>query len=204
MTQAIRWRIIVLQVLAVLVLGFAAGGALYAHAFIDDQVQQQLAPQQIYFPATAQQGLPASLRSFAGQQVLTGAQAHAYAEQFIGLHLRAIGQGHPYAYWSGLALREPDPAAKAHDQALADTLFKGETLKSLLNTAWTLWVIGQLAFYAFLGLLVATLVVLATLIFELIEVRRGTETARAIIIIRPDRETRATTAPMSSEQAAIS
>jgi len=34
MTKSIRWRIIVLQVVMVLVLGLAAGGALYASNFI--------------------------------------------------------------------------------------------------------------------------------------------------------------------------
>ncbi|HEV2459501.1 MAG TPA: hypothetical protein VGS80_14180, partial [Ktedonobacterales bacterium] len=91
MTKAMRWRIIVLQVVAVLVFGFAAGGALYASNFINDQVHQQLAPEQIYFPQNAQQGLPKDLSAYAGQQVLNGDQAHAYAEKFIGLHLQEIG-----------------------------------------------------------------------------------------------------------------
>src|SRR5215469_18673661 len=103
MTKAIRWRVIVLQVVMVLVLGFAAGGALYASNFINTQIHDQLAPQQIFFPAAAAQRLPADLSAYAGQQVLNGDQAHAYAEKFIGLHESEIGQGHPYSYWSGLA-----------------------------------------------------------------------------------------------------
>ena len=95
MTRAMRWRIIVLQIVAVLVFGFAAGGALYASNFINTQVHDELAPQLIYFPANAQQGLPSDLSQYAGQQVLNGDQAHAYAEKFIGLHLQEIGQGHP-------------------------------------------------------------------------------------------------------------
>jgi hypothetical protein len=175
MTKAIRWRIIVLQAVAILVFAFGAGGAYYASSFISDQVHQQLAPQQIFFPKNAQSGLPADLSQYAGQQVLNGDQAHAYAEHFIGLHLQEIGQGHPYSYWSGLALRETTPALKAKEQGIADTLFKGETLKSMLNTAWTFAVIGQIAFYAFIGLLIAALVVLAALMFEVVEVMRGTE-----------------------------
>jgi hypothetical protein len=182
MTKAMRWRIIVLQVVAVLVFGFAAGGALYASNFINDQVHQQLAPQQIYFPATAAQGLPAGLSAYAGQQVLNGDQAHAYAQKFIGLHLQEIGQSHPYSYWSGQAMAATDPAVKAKDQGIADTLFKGDTLQSMLNTAWTFWVIGQIAFYAFIGLLIAAGIVLVALIFEVLEAVRGKETLKTIVV----------------------
>ena len=182
MTKAMRWRIIVLQVVAVLVFGFAAGGALYASNFINGQVHSQLAPQQIYFPATAAQGLPKDLSVYAGQQVLNGDQAHAYAEKFIGLHLQEIGQGHPYSYWSGQARSATDPKVAAQDQGIADTLFKGDTLQSMLNTAWTFWVIGQIAFYAFIGLLIAAGIVLVALIFEVLEAVRGKEALKTIVV----------------------
>jgi hypothetical protein len=199
MTKAMRWRIIVLQVVAVLVFGFAAGGALYASNFITDQVHQQLAPEQIYFPQNAQQGLPKDLSAYAGQQVLNGDQAHAYAEKFIGLHLQEIGQGHPYSYWSGQARSATDPKVAAQDQAIADTLFKGDTLKSMLNTAWTFWVIGQIAFYAFIGLLVAAGIILVALIFEVIEAVGGKETLKTIVVTADPTKT----APLKSEPAAV-
>src|SRR5215831_2158524 len=186
MTTAIRWRIIVLQAVMVLVLGFAAGGALYASHFITQQVHDQLAPQQIFFPASAQQGLPAALSAYAGQQVVNGDQAHAYAEQFIGLHLQKIGQGHPYSYWSGKALTATDPTLKAQDQAIADTLFKGDTLQSMLNTAWTFWSIGQIAGVAFWVLLGAGIVVLGTFLFEVLEVLRSKETAETLVVRAPE------------------
>jgi hypothetical protein len=148
-------------------------GAYYAYTFTSDQIHSQLAPQQIYFPKDAASGLPTDLSQYAGQQVLNGEQAHAYAEKFIGLHLATIGQGHPYSYWSGLALKETDPAVKAKDQAIADTLFKGETLKSLLNEAYAFSVFGQIAYYAALGLALATLVVLGALVFEVVDARRS-------------------------------
>jgi hypothetical protein len=182
MTKSIRWRIIVLQAVMVLVLGFSAGGALYASNFISTQVHDQLAPQQIFFPANAKAGLPADLSQYAGQQVLNGTQAHAYAENFIGLHLQEIGQGHPYSYWSGKAMTATNPTVKAQDQAIADTLFKGDTLQSMLNTAWTFWTIGQIAIVAFWVLLAAGIVVLATLAFEVIEMVRGKETVEAIVV----------------------
>ena len=185
MTKAIRWRIIVLQVVAVLVFAFGSFGAFYATSFINGQVHDQLAPQQISFPATAAQGLPADLSAYAGQQVTNGDQAHAYAEHFIGLHLQEIGKGHPYSYWSGQAMAATDPTVKATDQAIADTLFKGETLRSMLNQAWTFSVVAQIAFYAGLGLALAGLVILVALGFEVVETVRGTESVKAIAIAAP-------------------
>lgn len=182
MTKAIRWRIIVLQVIAVLVLAFGSGAAFFANSFTSTQIHNQLAPQEIVFPANAQQGLPADLSQYAGQKVVNGDQAHAYAEKFIGLHLKEIGQGHPYSWWSTQARAETDPAIKAKDQGIADTLFKGESLKSMLNTAWTFSVIGQIAFYAGIGMALAALAVLIALAFEVVEAARGKETVQAVLV----------------------
>ena len=180
MTRSIRWRIIVLQAVALLVLLFGSGAAFYANSFTNTQIHDQLAPQQIYFPANAKAGLPANLSQYAGQQVLTGDQAHAYADKYIALHLKEIGQGHPYSYWSTQARVATDPAVAAKDQATADTLFKGETLRSMLNQAWTFSVIAQIAFVAGIAFAVAALIVLGTLIFEVAEMVAGKETAEVL------------------------
>jgi hypothetical protein len=179
MTTAIRWRIIVLQVVAILVLAFGSGAAFYVNSFTTGQIHDQLAPQQISFPRNAQEGLPSDLTRYAGQQVTTGDQAHAYAEKFIALHLQEIGQGHPYSYWSGVVRSETDPAAKAKDQAITDTLFKGETLRSMLNQAWTFSVIAQVANLAGIALAIATLIVLGALGFEVYEISTGREAVPA-------------------------
>ena len=172
MTRSIRWRILVLQLVALLVLGFSAGAGFFASTFTSQQIHDQLAPQQIAFPASQAQGLFPDLHHYAGQQVLNGDQAHAYAEKFIARHLQTIGKGHPYSYWSGQALQATDPAVKAQDQGIADTLFKGETLRSMLNQAWTFSVIGSIAFYAGIALSIATLAVLAAFLFEVVEAVR--------------------------------
>ena len=180
MTRSIRWRIIVLQIVALLVLAFGSGAAFFATSFTNSQIHDQLAPQQIFFPASAAQGLPKDLSQYAGQQVLTGDQAHAYADKYIGLHLREIGQNHPYSYWSNQARIATDPTVAAKDQAIADTLFKGETLRSILNQAWTFSVIAQIAFYAGIGMAIAAVVVLGTLLFEVIELRTGRESVETV------------------------
>ena len=180
MTKAMRWRIIVLQVIAILVLAGASVAAFYASNFTSTQIHDQLAPQQIFFPQSAAQGLPASLSGYAGQQVVNGDQAHAYAEQYIGLHLKEIGQGDPYSYWSTQARLATDPTVAAKDQGIADTMFKGDTLRTMLNIAWTFSVIGQIAFYAGIGLLIAGLAALVALGFEVYELVRGKEIAEVV------------------------
>lgn len=180
MTKSIRWRIIVLQIVALLVFAFGAGAAFYANSFTSNQIRTELSAQQIYFPANAAAGLPADLKQYAGQQVLNGDQAHAYADKYIGLHLKEIGQNHPYSYWSAQARSLTDPTAKAQAASIADTLFKGETLRSILNEAWTFSVFGQIALWAGIAFSIAGVIVLGTLIFEVAEMVTGRETVAAV------------------------
>jgi hypothetical protein len=180
MTKSIRWRIVVLQIVALLVLAFGSGAAFFANSFTTNEIRSELTPQQIYFPADSAHGLPADLKAYAGQQVVNGDQAHAYADKFIGLHLTEMGQGHPYSYWSAQARAATDPAVAAKDQGIADTLFKGETLRTMLNQAWTFSVIAQIALVAGIAFAVAAVVVLGTLIFEIAEMVTGRETVKAV------------------------
>lgn len=168
MTRDIRWRIISLQIVMIVVFAFGAGLAFYAGNFTHDQIRAQLEPQQIMFPPVGK-GLPENLNQYAGQQVLNGEQAHAYADKFIGLHLSEMGTppGKPYSYWSTVARTETDPVKKAAAADLVTTLFRGETLRSMLNQAWAFGTVGDIAIYAALGLLVATLIVAGALVFEL-------------------------------------
>lgn len=50
MTKAMRWRIIVLQVVALHLLVGSSFGAPYGSTFATDQIKQQLEPQQIFSP----------------------------------------------------------------------------------------------------------------------------------------------------------
>ena len=168
MNNDLRWRVISLQVVMIVVFAFGAALALYASIFTHDQITNQLRPQQISFPP-AGKGLPENLNQYAGQQVLTGDQAHAYADGYIGLHLSQMGEpaGMPYSYWSTQARTETDPVKKAAAADLVTTIFRGETLRSMLNQAWAFWTLGVIGMYAAIGLALAALVVTATLAFEL-------------------------------------
>jgi len=168
MTTQLRKRIISLQVVLILVFGIGAGLAFYTSNFVKDQIAAQLAPQQISFPPVGK-GLPESLNAYAGQQVLTGEQAHAYADKFIALHLSQMGDpaGKPYSYWSTVARTEKDPAKAAAANELVATIFRGETLRGMLNQAWAFGTMGEVAFYGAIVLLIATLVVAGSLVYEL-------------------------------------
>ncbi len=160
---------------------FGAGAAIYASNFTHDQIRAQLQPQQISFPPVGK-GLPENLNQYAGQQVLNGEQAHAYADKFIALHLSEMGDppGKPYSYWSTQARTETDPDKKVAATELVTTLFRGETLRSILNQAWAFGTIGDIAMYVGIGLLVAALLVMAALVFELFFApKRATQPAQS-------------------------
>ena len=128
-----------------------AGGLLtYAHNFVSDQVHSQLAAQQIFFPKAGDPGLKDPkigpyLNQYAGQQLTDGAQARAYADHYIAVHIEEMAGGKTYAQLSEAARANPNDA-KA--QGLVATVFKGETLRGLLLNAYAFWMMGQIALYA--------------------------------------------------------
>ncbi|HVQ89930.1 MAG TPA: hypothetical protein VMU51_02735, partial [Mycobacteriales bacterium] len=61
---------------------------MWGHSFVDNQVHTQLAAQKIFFPAAGSESLAdpqvgPHLNKYAGQQLVNGAQAQAYADHFI-------------------------------------------------------------------------------------------------------------------------
>jgi hypothetical protein len=137
-----------------------AGGLLtWAHNFIHDEVHNQLAAQQIYFPDKGSDSITElkgadyqAINKYAGQQLTTGAQAEAYADHFIAVHLQAIGGGQTYAQLSGKALADP---TNTDLQTQVATMFKGETLRGLLLNAYafdkTATIAGDAALVAWIG-----------------------------------------------------
>jgi len=137
----------------------------WAHSFVSNEVHTQLAAQRIDFPATtspAFTALPkadqAAMARYAGQQMTTGAQAQTYADHFIARHLTLIGGGKTYAQLSAASMAQPANTALAGQ---VQTVFRGDTLRSMLLNAYGFWKIGQIAqiasvvSYAGAGLLLA-------------------------------------------------
>ncbi len=132
--------------------------------FAEDYVHDQLAQQQITFtPAAGLQPdeTAACLRTYAGQALTTGAQAECYANDYIGVHVKAINDGKTYSQTSGEARTmsteleamadqtSPEAVALAAQvkaaQGKATTLFQGETLRGLLLTSYGFSIFGERA-----------------------------------------------------------
>jgi hypothetical protein len=182
MSKEIRIRIITLQAVMVLVFGFCAGFLYWGNGFVNGMIHDQLAAQQIYFPAqgsAALKALPAqdaaAMQKYAGQQLTTGDQAQVYSEHFIGVHLKDVAGGQTYAQVSAGAQANPQNTKLAGQ---VQTLFRGETLRGLLLNAWGWSQVALYALYAAIGLTVAAVAVFCALAFEVaMAVRRAPATA---------------------------
>ena len=171
MTSGMRWRIFVLQIGLIGILGFVSGFAFWASSFATSTVHDQLAAQQIFFPpagSPALTSLPksddAAMTQYAGQELLTGQQAQVYANSFINVHLNEIAGGQTYSQLSTAAQADPTNTKLAGQVA---TIFKGTTLRSMLLNAYGWGQIGMFAGYAAIGLLIAAIVVFGAFVFEI-------------------------------------
>lgn len=129
----------------------AVGGlALYAADFAKTSVKDELTAQKIYFPPAGSPALDPEefpgLQQYAGQIVDDGPKAKAYANEFIGAHLKDIAEGKTYSEVSTLARQDPNNAALQGQKA---ALFQGETLRGLLlGDGYAYWTFGVIAYYA--------------------------------------------------------
>ena len=118
----------------------AAALLFFAHSYVHGQVTDQLKEQQITFPAAGSKAITslpqadrAEITKYAGQTMTNGAQARAFADHYIKVHLSEVANGQTYSQVSAKALANPD------NQQLAgqvQTLFRGETLRGLLLNAY--------------------------------------------------------------------
>jgi len=104
-------------------------------------VREQLVPQKIYFPAANSPEMLPGIKQYAGQELVNGSQAKAYANNFINVHLSKIAGGETYAQVSTAALAAPKNPKLAEEKA---TLFQGETLRGLLLNAWGWSLVGTI------------------------------------------------------------
>jgi hypothetical protein len=136
---------------AVAVVLLAAGGLLtWGSAYVHNTVQGQLAAQQIFFPpkaafAHAKAGTEITPSMIPSVSQYAGQQAEAYADHFIAVHIAEMGGGKTYSQLSAASLAAPKNTALA---ATVGTVFKGETLRSMLLNAYGWWKISQLTYIA--------------------------------------------------------
>jgi hypothetical protein len=139
-------------IVVVVVLLVAGGLMTWGHSFANSNVRTQLSQQQITFPAKAAfaqakpgteitPGMIPYLEKYAGQQLTTGAQAEAYANHFIAVHLSEMPYGGIYSKISAAAIAQPNNAKLA---ALKQTSFMGTTLRGLLLEAYAFSVIASI------------------------------------------------------------
>jgi hypothetical protein len=136
------------------VLLIAGGLLLWGSAYVHNTVQGQLAAQQITFPPAAAFAHPKagseitpnmipSVSQYAGQQLLTGQQAEAYADHFIAQHITDMSGGKTYSQLSTESLAQPNNTQLT---GLVATVFKGETLRSMLLNAYGWWKVSQITY----------------------------------------------------------
>ena len=133
---------------------------LWGSTYIHNQVSTQLAAQKVYFPPASAFAHPKagteitpsmipSVSQYAGQQLLTGQQAEAYANDFIAVHLQEIGGGKTYAQLSTEAMAmSPTSKQYATVEGQVQTVFRGDTLRSMLLNAFSWWKVSQIAYIA--------------------------------------------------------
>ena len=191
MNKAIRWRIITLQAVLVVVLAAAGGFAIFQGNFVQSTIHDELVSQQIFFPGTDQvkaggaldpKEFPSEITQYAGTQVDNGDKARVYANDFIGKHLEGVANGQTYAQVSSaqmaanakLTAMSKDDPGYADQQTLVNklngqkaTLFQGETLRSSLLNAYGWYTVATYTIYGGIFLLLAALVVLGALAYEL-------------------------------------
>jgi hypothetical protein len=146
----------------------------WGYTFTNSQVHDQLAAQQIYFPAKGSEALASPqigpyLNQYAGQQLVNGVQAEAYANHFIAVHLQTIGGGKTYSQLSSQALAQPNNAKLA---AQVDTVFRGTTVRGMLLDAYAFWKIGQIAGIAAIVSFAGAALMLILSILGMVHLRR--------------------------------
>lgn len=159
-------------VLAVVLL--VAGALLtWGSNFVNGQVHDQLAAQRIFFPPAGSEGLDAKtypgLQQYGGQQLTTGEQAKAYADQFIAKHIEELSGGKTYSELSTLSRANPQDTELA---GTVQTVFRGETLRGLLLNAYAFGMMATVAGIAAVVAYVGSALMFFLTILGLVHLRR--------------------------------
>jgi hypothetical protein len=190
--------------LALAVVLAAAGGFLiWGSTYLHNTVHNQLAMQQIYFPPKAAFAHPKagteitssmipSVSQYAGQQLLTGQQAEAYANNFIAVHLSEMPYHGVYSAISTAArAAKPGSAQATTLSALQQTSFMGTSLRAMLLNAFGWWKVSQIMYIASITAFVLAGLSLIGSGFAFALGRRTTPAAKATIAPASTRERKA-------------
>jgi hypothetical protein len=173
------------------VLATSGGLLTWGSNFSNDYVGDELSSQNITFPTAEALTTDGriDLLDFAGEQLTTGSGAQAYAS-YINGHLEKIADGATYA-----DLGPPERAARTAVQTAKDagesqpaidalqatatglteqrnTLFKGETLRGLLLSAYAWSTVGRIAGIAAIGAFIAAALMLVLVALGIVHHRR--------------------------------
>jgi len=194
--------IAIVEAALVVVFAAAAGFMFYQGSYITQQVNDELTSQKISFPAATEikaggaldpATFPQEIRDLAGQQVDNGYKARIYAQDFIRIHEQHIANGETYSTMGGkiaavnaqiAATPKTDPAYADLQKQLAtmngqrDTLFKGDMLRGALLNSYGWWTFGTYMVYGALVALVAAVLALGALAFEVLFAARKPKTVK--------------------------
>ncbi len=163
-----------------LVLLVAGGLLIWASNFINDNVHSQLAAQKITMPSgTAIQDplIKPYLSEYAGQAMVNGDQAKAYADHYILVHMNKASGGQTYEEVSGqyIAASKDTTADPAKVQALGElrqTLFMGNALRSMLLQAYAFGTMATIAFWGAIASFIGAGAMLILGILGVLHIRR--------------------------------
>jgi hypothetical protein len=176
--------------IVVAVLLVAGALLMWGYNFTTSSVHNQLAQQQIFFPAKGSAALSDPriaryLDQYAGQQLLTGPEAQVWANDYIGVHLSEMPYGGVYAKISAASLANPSNTALA---SLSQTVFQGTTLRGLLLEAYAFWTFGQIALWAGIASFILAGLMAVLVGFGFWHARQVPETAELLIGVTSERE----------------
>lgn len=113
-------------------------GADYGRGMVRDQLRAE----RIIVPPASELGDTPGMLPYAGQQVLDGEAAKAYADEFIAVHMEGIGGGRSYAEISHEAMTKPNNEGL---QQARMALFMGSTLRGLLLSVYGWDLVARIA-----------------------------------------------------------
>jgi hypothetical protein len=169
---------------------------MWGYSFANSNVHNQLAQQDIVFPTRAEfaqakpgteitPGMLPYLLKYAGEPLTTGAQAEAYANHFIAVHLSEMPYGGVYAKVSNASRANPTNTTLA---AEVTTSFQGTTLRGLLLEAYGFSEFAMIALWASIAAFVLAAVMALLVAFGFWHARRTPENAELLVHPASERE----------------